>query len=298
MDLEDTGTPALPPIDDARPYLRHLAELNRHDPARYVPWYIGSTLAGLMRRDFIDVLLPYRDVFSIAENRIELTAGNNHAQRSENIAGVVGALAGQGLFALRNEPYRIVGAWGEPSLAAIDRGACTFFGTRAFGVHVNGFVRRHDQYQMWIARRAQDRAVSPGKLDHLIAGGVSEDLTAQQTLFKEAYEEAGVTLDQVTRAVPCGFVSYAQDKRGGLEAGSLFVYDLETEPDFLPCNDDGEVESFELMPLEKVASIVATTDDFKPNCNLVLIDFLIRHGMIEPDAIGYEALVTGLRGFL
>ena len=285
------------PLNDATPYLRHIADLNRHDPARYMPWYIGQTPVGLLQRDFIDVLLPHGDVFSIAGDRIELIAGSNHAQRSASLGVVVRALAGQGLFAMRDEAYRIVEAWGEPSLAAIDRGACTFFGTRAFGVHVNGFVRRNGEYHMWIARRALDRAVSPGKLDHLIAGGLSDGSTARRTLSKEANEEAGVTLDQIARAVPCGLVSYAQDKQGGLEAGTLFVYDIELEQDFIPRNEDGEVETFELMPLEKVASIMAATNDFKPNCTLVIIDFMVRHGLIEPDAAAYEALVTGLRTF-
>lgn len=25
------------------------------------------------------------------------------------------------------------------------------------------------------------------------------------------------------------------------------------------------------------------SDDFKPNCALIILDFLIRHGMIDPD---------------
>lgn len=41
---------------------------------------------------------------------------------------------------------------------------------------------------------------------------------------------------------------------------------------------DGEVESFELVPVKHVANIIRSTEFFKENCNLVIIDFLFRHG--------------------
>ena len=58
---------------------------------------------------------------------------------------------------------------------------------------------------------------------------------------------------------------------------------------------DGEVESFTLLPLAEVAALVAETDEFKDNCNLVIIDFLIRHGYIVPEQPGYLALLAGMR---
>lgn len=58
---------------------------------------------------------------------------------------------------------------------------------------------------------------------------------------------------------------------------------------------DSEVESFQLLDIREVAEIVSTTDDFKDNCNLVIIDFLIRHGVLRPESPGYLDLVSGLR---
>lgn len=48
-------------------------------------------------------------------------------------------------------------------------------------------------------------------------------------------------------------------------------------------------------PLARVAEVVAGTQQYKPNCNLVIIDFLVRHGAITPDMPGYLELVRGLR---
>ena len=58
---------------------------------------------------------------------------------------------------------------------------------------------------------------------------------------------------------------------------------------------DGEICEFHLWPVEEVARLVRDTFDFKFNCNLVIIDFLIRHGYIAPDHPDYLALVRGLR---
>ena len=75
----------------------------------------------------------------------------------------------------------------------------------------------------------------------------------------------------------------------------MFCYDLEVPPDFQPMNTDGEVASFELWPIARVMETIRTTDQFKLNCNLVIIDFCIRHGLIGPDEPDYLALVQGLR---
>ena len=40
--------------------------------------------------------------------------------------------------------------------------------------------------------------------------------------------------------------------------------------------------------------IVEITDDFKFNCNLVIIDFCIRHGVLPPEHPDYEAILRGL----
>jgi hypothetical protein len=64
--------------------------------------------------------------------------------------------------------------------------------------------------------------------------------------------------------------------------------------DFQPECTDGEVEEFMLLPVEEVAEITRDTDDFKLNCNLVVIDFLIRHGYLTAEDMDYDLLVSGL----
>ncbi len=49
------------------------------------------------------------------------------------------------------------------------------------------------------------------------------------------------------------------------------------------------------MSAASVIARVRTSDDFKFNVNLVLIDFALRHGLVTPDDPEYLQLVTGLR---
>jgi len=84
------------------------------------------------------------------------------------------------------------------------------------------------------------------------------------------------------------------DNKQKLQYDNLFIYDLKLEENFVPENTDGEAEEFFLWPVEKVMEVVATTRDYKTNCNLVIIDFAVRHGFLKPDEPFYSEICSGL----
>ena len=196
---------------------------------------------------------------------------------------------------LRGEFYPVLPRWGAEPLMRIDRGVVAHFGIAAYGLHVNGFVRTPGGIELWVGRRAMDRGVAPGQLDNLIAGGQPIGLTLAENLAKEAQEEAGIGPELIAKAVPVGAVTYLMENRNGLKPDTLFLYDLELDPGFVPENTDGEVESFERWPLDRVAESVRDTQDWKFNVNLVVIDFLVRHGWLKPEEPDYLEIVHGLR---
>ena len=176
----------------------------------------------------------------------------------------------------------------------IDRGAVPFFGIRAYGVHLNGFVRDGDQLKLWVGRRAPNKAVAPDKLDNLVAGGIDHAHGLEETLVKEAEEEAGMPAALAARAVSVGAVSYRMAVTHGLRDDVLFCYDLELPRDFKPKNNDGEFVGFMLEDASRVIDIARKSDDFKFNVNLVLVDFALRHGLIRTDDPDYLDLITGI----
>jgi hypothetical protein len=90
-------------------------------------------------------------------------------------------------------------------------------------------------------------------------------------------------------------VSYCLETEEGLRPDVLFCYDLELPADFVPVNRDGEVAEFQLWPVEDVLETVAQTTEFKFNCNLIVIDFAVRHGFLAPDDPDYIDILQGLR---
>ncbi|CAI9593204.1 unnamed protein product [Staurois parvus] len=78
------------------------------------------------------------------------------------------------------------------------------------------------------------------------------------------------------------YCSYAYEKGEGIYLECQFVFDLEVPESFQPIVGDGEVQEFFLWPLEKVREAIAT-EEFKPNCALVILDFLMRRGHVQPD---------------
>ena len=95
--------------------------------------------------------------------------------------------------------------------------------------------------------------------------------------------------------MPVGTISYVYQEGSGLKPDLQYCFDLELPADFVPQNRDGEIAEFGLWPIEKVAEVVRDSFRFKFNCNLVIIDFLVRHGVIAPDHPDYVAITQGLR---
>ncbi len=95
--------------------------------------------------------------------------------------------------------------------------------------------------------------------------------------------------------MPVGAVSYRCERPEGLRDDVFFCYDLELPEDFTPANQDGEVESFALWPIDEVLARIRDTDDFKFNVNLVVLDLAIRLGLITPDEPDYQEIWEGLR---
>jgi 8-oxo-dGTP pyrophosphatase MutT (NUDIX family) len=283
----------------ARPsrLLDHIRRCNNRDLSRFRPFLAAAQQVGWVRIDFIERLREFGDLFEFAGDGVRLSYRfDTFEKRTAAMSEVVRSLVENRVFAkFRNENYAVVTEWGAAPLLLLDRSAVAPFGVRAFGVHINGYTRRGDKTLLWIGRRAMDKAVEPGKLDNMVAGGQPAGLSLIENLAKEAAEEAGIPRELALRAKPAGAISYCMEGDRGLKPDTMFVYDLEVPGDFVPRNVDGEFSDFRLMEFDEVVERVRTSYDFKFNVSLVLIDFLIRVGHITPEnEPDYLALVSGL----
>lgn len=254
------------------PFLRHIAACNSAVlPGGRIPFFCGTEQIGWISSRTAQVLesLGYRQpqgfVVSTGAELFPLSR----------------TLCDMGLYTSHDEAFDVRNDSGVV-LGQVDRGAIPVLGLAAEGVHLNGLVERVDGLFLWVARRSMSKRLDPGKLDHLVAGGMSAGLDPQTTVIKEAQEEAGILSDLAATARAVSRIEYALERPEGLRRDVLHCYDLLLPESFVPVAEDGEVESFHLLPIQNVMALVRDTDDFKFNVNLVLIDLFIRRGLFEP----------------
>ena len=277
-----------------------IAEINRHDPSHYVPFMAEDLRVGSIRRDRIPLLENFPDTFAVAKDDHVALVPRGSGPRTEAMRRAARALYEQGAFRnWRDEAYAVVPlddrTLATPPLFEIERSAVPFFGIRAFGIHLNGFVRDGESFRLWIARRSDTARIHPGKLDNMVAGGHPASLSFVANMMKEAEEEASIAPALSKTAVEAGYISYCVETPEGLGPATMFIFDLELPRDFAPANADGELAGFELLAMPEVLALVAEGREFKPNSNLVVIDFCLRHGVIGADHPEYAALASGLR---
>lgn len=268
------------------------------DPARYRPFIVADQSVGLVDGPLADRLADFADVFVVAADRIGLAPRLTSTEaRTAAVDGVLRRLAAEGVVrGWRDEAYPVAIEPAAPPLMLMERAAIPLFGIRAAGIHVNGFVRDGDGLAMWIGRRSLHKPTAPGKLDQIVAGGQAAGLGIVETLVKESHEEAHIPEALARQARPVGAITYRTERQEGLRRDVIYVFDLELPADFVPRVNDDEIIEFYRWPIARVIATVRDTDDFKFNCALVIIDFLIRHGLLDHQHPDYLGLVRGLHG--
>lgn len=256
-----------------------LQRVNRHDLSRFRPFAVAGERVGWVRHELARELAVHEDVFVVTDEAVAFR--DELADFDARTAAIARVLRGRDDVDLAGEDFPVVRAWGEEPLLKMDRGAINHFGVKAFGIHVNGFVRADAGMDVWVAKRSERVRNDPGKLDHIVAGGQPYGLSLEENLVKECAEEASIPADVARQAVAASAITYRMEWGIGLKDDTLFAYDLELPPDFEPIAHDGEVAWFERWPVERVIETVRDRGEaFKFNVPPVLIDFLARHDLL------------------
>lgn len=233
----------------------------RFRPALFVPFLAGRTGIGWLRPELAARLGAWPRVFKSTAEAVKLLD-------QEALTPVVEQLAQEGFIpGWRNERYRIA------DLFEIERAAARPFGLATQAVHVNGIVGDED---MWLARRSSTKPTDPGMLDNLVGGGINAVLSLQETLVKEAWEEAGIPAELARRATRGGTVQLLREVPEGVQCETIHVYDLELPREFAPRNQDGEVAELRLASFEEVRRLIDETDELTVDAALVALDFFSR----------------------
>ncbi|XP_076910241.1 nudix hydrolase 20, chloroplastic-like [Bidens hawaiensis] len=281
-----------------------LCNRGQENRSEFVPFVIEDQIVGYVHNGFVDHLSMFNNVFTVMKDNINgnqtghvtlQSALKSPESRTEALGNVVKCLGEDVFPGIRNELYPVTSSYGGRVYFSLERAAAPYFGIKAYGIHMNGYVEKDDEKYLWIGKRSDTKATYPGMLDHLVAGGLPHGMSCAENVVKECEEEAGIPRSISSRAIPVGVVSYMDIDGYRFKRDVLFCYDLKLPESFVPDNQDGEVGSFKLLPVTLVREVIRNTNFFKANCNLVIIDFMFRHGCLKPEDDGYLKLLQSLR---
>ena len=272
----------------------HASLAGRELPA--IPFYVREHVVGWLRPSLADQLRRWPHVFEVGEAFVALRARpDTPAGRTEAMAAVTRELARDGVIGgWRDEPVSVAERYGAPELFRVERAASRHFGLLAHGVHLNGFTRREGRVHVWISRRSPDKPVDPDRLDNLVGGRIAAGMSVDETLRKEAWEEAGIPPALLAELNCIGAVRVEYSVPEGLHREILFVHDLWLPADFTPVNQDGEAAEIRCLPVEEVLQLLLA-GDFTLDAGAVMIDGLLRLGAVLPEDRQYLDLLRLLK---
>ena len=272
----------------------HASHLDRE--VLLVPFYVREHAVGWLRPSFADLLRRWPHVFEVTASYVTLRAMPDTVHgRSTAMAEVTQALERDGVIrGWRNEPVSVSNHYAAPELLRIERAATRHFGMMAYAAHLTGLTRRKGEPHLWIARRAADKSVDPDRLDNLVGGRISCGYTVDETIVKEAWEEAGIPADLMKGVACASVVRVEYSVPEGLHREVIFAHDLWLPEDFRPQNQDGEVARLYCLSIpEAIEAILA--GEFTLDAGAVTVDALLRNAVLAPEDPQYLDLVHLLR---
>lgn len=184
----------------------------------------------------------------------------------------------------RNERVAVTDETGEV-VAAVERAAVRVLGIATQAVHLVG---RSSSGDVWVQRRALDKAVDPGMLDTLVGGLAAFGESIETTLERETWEEAGLRVADLIDIREIGRLIVRRPVSDGYMVERIAMFGAQLPGHVEPSNQDGEVMGFECLDVE---SLVRRMGQGEFTFEAVLI-----HGAwLEDEALG-PALSQGKRG--
>jgi len=253
----------------------------------FIPFLCEGSTVGLVPPWVVIQLRKYPDVFCVTQEKISFNSHlNNPQERNKALDQVLREFKEKGTFlpltGWREECYEIKRIFSEPALFKIERSASPLFGMRKYGVQITGYVNHSVLgLSVWFQKRSATKPTWPNMMDNFVGGGITEGIDIIQTAIKEAAEEANVPPEIAANLKAVGTVSFFHESERGIHPNTEFVFDLELPENFTPDNNDGEVSGWELVPVNQVVEVICSTTSFKITSSPVVVDWLIRHGIVN-----------------
>lgn len=249
---------------EQEPRFQAVNELRLHIDEQAVGWVRPRVAEALHELD--------RQRARVSGRAVHIISDGTSAGRSALLQDLALRLKQQGLLQnWRNEAMQL-DVTGQPFLT-LERAAFRTFGLQTPSVHLNAWVACADGAELWVARRSAHKFVDPGKLDNLVGGGLAAGESCAVGLAREAWEEAGLTLQHPP--TPQCFLHIHRRIPEGVQDEYVAVHDLWLPAHIQPRNQDGEVASVERWPIARVLTHLLA-GEFTWDAGLVVLTGLLR----------------------
>lgn len=149
----------------------------------------------------------------------------------------------------------LLDVWADgESIAAVERGAVRALGLLTRAVHLNAWSQRGE---LWVARRALDKATDPGLWDTLVGGLVGWREGDDLALVRESAEEAGLSPAALVGRTPLRSITRMQRRLAeGFQCEEVLTCECVLAPEVSPANQDGEVMEIACLPVTTIADML------------------------------------------
>jgi 8-oxo-dGTP pyrophosphatase MutT (NUDIX family) len=274
--------------------LSYLKFINTFEDIRFKALYFNECSIGYIELDKIVLFKNFfKDIIHVIENEdsVILQDNYNNNQNPDSFKNITkifdlfsNFLVKEGLITLKNEYMPLYGYYDNQQyiLARVDRNTIPILGALSYGIHINCYSIIDNIKYLWLAQRSP-HMVEPNLLDNLVAGAVSYGFTKEETLLKEAKEEANIDNKIAENAIYNGSIHYKIFRPNELKCGVLkndvmHLFSLELPADFIPISNDKEASNFFLVSLDELEKLlIENIHNFKYNSCVSMIDFLLQH---------------------
>ena len=153
---------------------------------------------------------------------------------------------------------------------SINRSFLSLFGFPAYGVHCNGWFKKSGSYYLMMAKRSKKLSKFPANYDNFIDGGQPCGISIRDNLYKEGYEEAGLSRSIMKSSKKGSTVHYFHNSQNCFHSAVIFVYNIEIDDNIELKNIDGEVELFFPVKVDELHDLLES-NLLKPNCITLLL---------------------------
>lgn len=235
-------------------------EVKQEPPSTLVRFVVGKETMGYIHKDTAMRLCSYTSNFRLT-NVLTMSevAAVDFTSRNKAMAEAYEILLRCDLAYKNDELLDIRPAPFEPVWARVPRGLCRVMGLLTQSVHLTAY---DTEGRLVMAKRAETKKVEPGQWDCMAAGLVGTCEQVEAAVFREAYEEAGLTTVELeiadgghyveSRLVPEGWlrehvvnfdVTLSADAKLNNHPEDVSEFAAKTEEEFLALARAGEVVS-------------------------------------------------------